>query len=173
MLLYKNKIKINEIDLKEKIISINRVTKVVKGGRNFSFSAIIVIGNNKGIIGYGLGKANEVINAINKGIIDAKKNLIKIPIINNTIPHQSIGKFKSGLIMLKPASPGTGIIAGGSTRSIIEISGIKNIFSKSKGSCNPHNTVKATFKALKKIRDPFTIAKQRNISLKKLFNGYE
>lgn len=170
MFVYK-KIKTNEIDLKEKVVSINRVTKVVKGGRNFSFSAVIVIGNKKGIIGYGLGKANEVTSAITKGIEDAKKKLIKIPIINETIPHQSTGRFKGGLVILKPASKGTGIIAGGSIRLILEMAGINNILSKSQGSSNPNNVVKATFKALNQIRDPFKIAKIRNISLKKLFEG--
>jgi len=171
MFLYKNKIKVNEIDLKEKVISIKRVTKVVKGGRNFSFSAIIIVGNKKNIIGYGLGKANEVTNAITKGSKDAKKKLIKIPTIKETIPHKVIGKFGGSLVMLKPASKGTGIIAGGGVRLILEIAGINNILAKSQKSSNPHNIVKATFNALIKLRDPFKISKQRNISLNKLFNG--
>jgi small subunit ribosomal protein S5 len=171
MFLYKNRIKISEIDLKEKVVSIKRVTKVVKGGRNFSFSAIIIVGNKKGIVGYGLGKANEVTSAITKGSKDAKKKLIKVPIIKDTIPHKSIGKFGGSLIMLRPASKGTGIIAGGGVRLVLEIAGVNNVLAKSQKSSNPHNIIKATFNALIQLRDPFTVSKQRNISLNKLFNG--
>jgi len=171
MIKYKKRLKTNEIDLKEKVVSVNRVTKVVKGGRNFSFSAIVVVGNKKGIVGYGLGKANEVTNAISKGIEDAKKNLIKVPILNKTISHTVIGKFKGSLILLKPAGFGTGIIAGGGVRAIIEVLGISNILSKSKGSSNLHNVVKATFAALLKIRDPLTVAMHRGISIYKVFKG--
>ncbi|MEM7549216.1 MAG: 30S ribosomal protein S5 [Bacteroidota bacterium] len=166
-------VKASEIDLKENVVAIKRVAKVVKGGRRFSFSAIVVVGDGNGVVGYGLGKANEVTDAITKGIDDAKKNLIRIPVINNTVPHESLGKYSGGLVLVKPASPGTGVIAGGAMRAVLESAGIKDVLAKSKGSSNPHNVVKATFDALLKMRDPYTVAQQRGISLSKVFSGQD
>lgn len=157
--------------LKEKVVAINRVAKVVKGGRRFSFSAIVVVGDGNGIVGYGLGKANEVTDAIQKGIDDAKKNLVKIPMYKSTVPHANHGKYSGGFVFLKPAAPGTGIIAGGAMRAVLESAGIKDILAKSKGSSNPHNVVKATVDALVSMKDPSEIAKNRGISLQKVFNG--
>lgn len=167
----KKNIRAAETDLKEKVVAVNRVAKVVKGGRRFSFSAIVVVGNGKGVVGYGLGKANEVTDAISKGVEDAKKNLVKVPIINNTIPHEVLGKYSGGLVLLKPASAGTGVIAGGAMRAVLDSAGVKDVLAKSKGSSNPHNVVKATFDALLKMKDPVAVAKQRGISLAKVFNG--
>lgn len=164
-------VKASEIELKDKVVAVNRVTKVVKGGRRFSFSAIVVVGDGKGVVGYGLGKANEVTDAISKAIDDAKKNLIKIPILKGTVPHPMLGKYSGGLVLVKPAAAGTGVIAGGAMRAVFESAGIKDVLAKSKGSSNPHNVVKATFDALSKMRDPFTISKDRGISLTKVFNG--
>lgn len=165
------KLKASEIDLTEKVVAIKRVAKVVKGGRRFSFSAIVVVGNGNGVVGYGLGKANEVTDAITKGIDDAKKNLIKVPVLNNTIPHEMLGKFGGGRVLIKPAAPGTGVIAGGAMRAVLEAAGVKDVLAKSKGSSNPHNVVKATFDALLKMRDPFMVAQQRGVTLEKVFNG--
>ena len=164
-------IKASEIELKEKVVAIKRVAKVVKGGRRFSFSAIVVVGNGNGVVGYGLGKANEVTDAITKGIDDAKKNLVKVPVKNGTLPHDIVGKYGGGLVLMKPASPGTGVIAGGAMRAVLESAGVKDVLAKSKGSSNPHNVVKATFDGLSKLRDPFTIAQARGVSLTKVFNG--
>ena len=164
-------VKASEIDLKERVVAIERVAKVVKGGRRFSFAAIVVVGDGNGVVGYGLGKANEVTDAITKGIDDAKKHLVKVPIIRGTVPHESIGKFGGGFVLLKPASPGTGVIAGGSMRAVLESAGVTDVLAKSLGSANPHNVVKATFKALAMLREPISISKTRNISLKKVFNG--
>lgn len=164
-------VKVSEIDLKDKVVAIQRVAKVVKGGRRFSFAAIVVVGDGNGVVGYGLGKANEVTDAITKGIDDAKKHLVKVPIIKGTVPHESIGKFGGGLVLLKPASPGTGVIAGGAMRAVLESAGVHNVLAKSKGSSNPHNVVKATFKALTSMRDPYTIARNRGVELSKVFNG--
>jgi len=164
-------VKASEIDLKEKVVAIQRVAKVVKGGRRFSFAAIVVVGDGNGVVGYGLGKANEVQDAITKGIDDAKKHLVKVPIINGTVPHESTGKFGGGFVLLKPASPGTGVIAGGAMRAVLESAGIRDILAKSKGSSNPHNVVKATVDALINMKDPAEIAKNRGISLQKVFNG--
>ena len=164
-------VKASEIELKETVVAIKRVAKVVKGGRRFSFSAIIVVGDGNGVVGYGLGKANEVTSAITKGIDDAKKNLLKVPFYSNTVPHESIGKFGGGFVLVKPASPGTGVIAGGAMRAVFESAGIKDVLAKSKGSSNPHNVVKATIDALTSMRDPYTVAEQRGISLDKVFNG--
>lgn len=164
-------IKASEIELKETVVAIKRVAKVVKGGRRFSFSAIVVVGNGDGIVGYGLGKANEVTDAITKGIDDAKKNLLKVPVLNGTVPHEMKGKFGGGRVLVKPASNGTGVIAGGAMRAVFESAGIHNVLAKSQGSSNPHNVVKATFDALLKMRDPITVATQRGITLDKVFNG--
>ena len=164
-------IKASDLELNEKVVSIQRVAKVVKGGRRFSFSAIVVVGNENGVVGYGLGKANEVTNAIIKGTDDAKKNLINVPVYKNTIPHDVLGKYGGGLVLMKPASPGTGVIAGGAMRAIMESVGIKDILAKSKGSSNPHNVVKATMDALLQLRDAKFIAKQRGITLSKVFNS--
>ena len=165
------KLKASDFNLEEKVVAVNRVVKVVKGGRNFSFAAVVVVGDGQGVVGYGLGKAKEVTDAITKGVEDAKKNLIKVPILRNTLPHETIGKFGGGTVLLKPAAPGTGIIAGGGARLVLESAGVHNVLSKSKGSSNPHNVVKATFQALLQLRDPATVAAQRGISLDKVFNG--
>ena len=152
-------------------MSIQRVTKVTKGGRTFSFSAIVVVGNEAGIVGYGLGKANEVTTAISKGIEDAKKNLIQVPVIRGTIPHEQAAKYGGAHVFIKPACNGTGVKAGGAMRAVLESVGVKNVLAKSKGSSNPHNLVKATFAALLELRDPFTIAKHRRLPMQKVFNG--
>ena len=159
------------LELVEKVVSIQRVTKVTKGGRTFSFSAIVVVGDQNGVVGYGLGKANEVTNAIIKGTDDAKKNLINVPVYKNIIPHDVLGKYGGGLVLMKPASPGTGVIAGGAMRAVMESAGIKDVLAKSKGSSNPHNVVKATFDGLMRLRDPLAVSKQRGVSLNKIFNG--
>ena len=165
------KVKAADLELKETVVAINRVAKVVKGGRRFSFSAIVVVGDENGVVGYGLGKANEVTDSISKGVEDAKKNLIRVPIIKGTVPHAIEGKFGGGRVLIKPASAGTGVIAGGAMRAVLESAGVRDVLSKSKGSSNPHNVVKATFAALQSMRDPIAIAKQRGIPLSKVFNG--
>ena len=159
------------LDLKDRLVSVQRVTKVTKGGRNFGFSAIVVVGDENGVVGHGLGKSKEVSEAISKAVEDAKKNLIRIPITKGTLPHEQKGKYGGAKVFLKPASEGTGVIAGGAVRSVLESVGIQNVLSKSQGSSNPHNVVKATFDALLKLRDPQIIAEQRGISIHKLFNG--
>lgn len=165
------RIRTTDIELKETVVNIQRVAKVTKGGRTFSFTALVVVGDGNGVVGHGLGKASEVTDAIQKGIEDAKKNLIKVPIINNTVPHEQYGKFGGGLVFIKPASHGTGVIAGGAMRAVLESAGVHDVLAKSKGSSNPHNVVKATVDALAKLRDPYTIAEQRGIGLGKVFNG--
>lgn len=166
-----NRVKSADIELKDRLVSVNRVTKVTKGGRTFSFSAIVVVGDENGIVGHGLGKAKEVTEAIAKGIDDAKKNLIRVPILHGTVPHIQKGKYSGARVMLRPASEGTGVIAGGAMRAVLESAGVHNILAKSQGSSNPHNVVKATIDALSNMRDAVTIAKQRGIDLDKVFNG--
>ncbi|MCC2599116.1 30S ribosomal protein S5 [Sphingobacterium sp. FBM7-1] len=165
------RVKSSEIELKDRLVSIQRVAKVTKGGRTFSFSAIVVVGDENGIVGYGLGKAKEVTEAITKGIDDAKKNLIKVPIINGTVPHEQHGKFSGGRVLIKPAVDGTGVLAGGAMRAVLESAGIKDVLAKSLGSSNPHNVVKATVDALVKLRDAYTVAQNRGVDLNKVFNG--
>jgi small subunit ribosomal protein S5 len=165
------RVRTTDLDLKDRLVSIQRVTKVTKGGRTFSFSAVVVVGNEDGIVGFGLGKANEVTTAIAKGIEDAKKNLIKVPVLNGTIPHEQFAKYGGARIFIKPASGGTGVKAGGAMRAVFESVGITDVLAKSKGSSNPHNLVKATFSALLQLRDPYTVAQQRGINLDKVFNG--
>ncbi len=165
------KVKTTDLELKDRLVSIQRVTKVTKGGRTFSFSAIVVVGNEDGIVGYGLGKANEVTTAIAKGVEDAKKNLIRVPIFNGTIPHEQLSKYGGAVVFMKPASSGTGVKAGGAMRAVLESVGIKDVLAKSKGSSNPHNLVKATFHALLELRDPYTVAQHRGVTLDKVFNG--
>jgi len=166
-----NRVKAGDLELKEKVVAINRVTKTTKGGRTFSFSALVVVGNENGVVGHGLGKAKEVQEAITKGIDDAKKNLIKIPVMKGTIPHDQLAKEGAAKVLIKPAAHGTGVIAGGSMRAVLESAGITDVLAKSLGSANPHNVVKATFKALGLLREPIQIAKTRSVSLKKVFNG--
>ncbi|MBP1669261.1 MAG: ribosomal protein [Bacteroidetes bacterium] len=165
------RVKTTDLDLKDRLVSIQRVTKVTKGGRTFSFSAIVVVGNEDGIVGYGLGKANEVTTAIAKGVEDAKKNLIKVPVYKGTIPHEQVAKYGGAQVFLKPATGGTGVKAGGAMRAVLESVGIKDVLAKSKGSSNPHNLVKATFNALIQMRDAFTVAQHRNVPMEKVFNG--
>lgn len=171
MILGGKKLRASDYNLEEKVVAIKRVTKVVEGGRRFSSSAVVVVGNGDGVVGYGLGKAKELTDAIAKGVEAAKRNLIKVPILRGTIPHDAVGKYGGGNVLIKPAASGTGVIAGGGVRMVLESVGVKNVLSKSQGSSNPHNVVKATFKALLQLRDPVTIAKQRGISLDKVFNG--
>ena len=166
-----NRVKAGDLELKEKVVSINRVVKTTKGGRAFSFSALVVVGNEQGVVGHGLGKAKEVQEAITKGIEDAKKNLIKIPILHGTVPHDQLAKEGAAKVLIKPAAAGTGVLAGGSMRAVLESAGITDVLAKSLGSANPHNVVKATFKALALLRQPIDVAKTRRIGLKKVFNG--
>ncbi|MCO5259191.1 MAG: 30S ribosomal protein S5 [Crocinitomicaceae bacterium] len=166
-----NKVKSSDIELKDRLVAVNRVTKVTKGGRTFSFSAVVVVGDENGVVGHGLGKAKEVTEAITKAIEDAKKNLIKVPVLKGTIPHPQKGKYSGASVLIKPASAGTGVIAGGAMRAVLESVGIHNVLAKSQGSSNPHNVIKATFDALSSLRDGVTVAKQRGITLDKVFNG--
>ena len=165
------KVKTVETELKDKLVSVNRVTKVTKGGRHFSFAAIVVVGDEKGLVGQGLGKANDVADAIAKAVADAKRSLVRAPILKGTIPHSVNGKFGGARVYLQPAANGTGVIAGGAMRAVLESVGVTDVLGKSKGSSNPHNVVKATIAALSYLRDPYTVAQQRGISLQKLFNG--
>lgn len=165
------RVRATEAELKDKLVAINRVTKVTKGGRNFSFSAIVVVGDENGVVGHGLGKANEVTEAITKGIDVAKKNCIKVPVINGTVPHEQNGKYSGARVFIRPAAHGTGVIAGGAMRAVFESAGVHNVLAKSKGSSNPHNVVKATFDALLKMKDPYAVAEQRGVSLDVVFNG--
>jgi small subunit ribosomal protein S5 len=167
-----NKVKsTNDLELKDRLVAINRVTKVTKGGRTFSFAAIVVVGNEDGIVGWGLGKAGEVTAAIAKGVEAAKKNLIKVPIYKGTIPHEPLAKFGGAQVFIKPATHGTGVKAGGAMRAVLESVGITDVLAKSKGSSNPHNLVKATIAALSELRDPAMVAQNRGISVEKVFKG--
>jgi small subunit ribosomal protein S5 len=167
-----NKVKsTNDIELKDRLVAINRTTKVTKGGRTFTFSAMVVVGNEDGIVGWGLGKAGEVTTAIAKGVEAAKKNLIEVPVYKGTIPHEQTARFGGAEVFLKPAVTGTGVKAGGAMRAVLESVGVTDILAKSKGSSNPHNLVKATITALSELRDPMMVARARGVSMEKVFNG--
>ena len=170
---YKNveRVKPSGLELVDRRVGVQRVTKVTKGGRAFGFSAIVVVGDGNGVVGHGLGKSKDVASAIAKAIEDAKKNLVRIPILNGTVPHEQKGKFGGAKVFIKPASNGTGVIAGGAVRAVLESVGVHDVLSKSQGSSNPHNVVKASFDALLQLRSAAAIAKQRGISLEKVFNG--
>jgi len=170
---YKNveRVKPSGLELQDHLVGVQRVTKVTKGGRAFGFSAIVVVGDGNGVVGHGLGKSKDVASAIAKAIEDAKKNLVRIPIFNKTLPHEQKGKFGGARVFLKPASNGTGVIAGGAVRAVLESVGVHDVLSKSQGSSNPHNVVKATFDALLQLRSASMVAKERGISLSKVFNG--
>lgn len=161
----------SDLELKDRLVAINRVTKVTKGGRTFTFAAIVVVGNENGIVGWGLGKANEVQAAIAKGVEAAKKNLVRVPVHKGTIPHEQEAKFSGSRIILKPASTGTGVKAGGAMRAVLESAGITDVIAKSKGSSNAHNLVKATVLALSQMRDAYTVAGERGVAMDKVFNG--
>jgi small subunit ribosomal protein S5 len=165
----KRSIKAGELELKEKLVYIGRVAKVVKGGRRFSFSAVSVVGDGKGHVGFGLGKANEVTDSIKKSVEDARKNIIDVPIIKGTIPHEIIGKYGAAKVLLKPAAPGTGIIAGHGVRAVLESAGVQDVLTKLLGSSNPHNVVKATIKALTSLKDAKVTGELRGLSLNELF----
>lgn len=172
MIMAINKVRIsNDIELKDRLVAINRVTKVTKGGRTFTFAAIVVVGDGKGVIGYGLGKAGEVTTAIAKGVESAKKNLVKVPVLNGTVPHEQAACFDGAQVLIMPASTGTGVVAGGAMRAVLESVGITDVLAKSKGSSNPHNLVKATIAALAEMRDARTVAENRGVSLTKVFRG--
>lgn len=167
-----NRVKVySDIELKDRLVAINRVTKVTKGGRTFTFAAIVVVGDGKGVIGYGLGKAGEVTAAIAKGVEAAKKNLVKVCVLKGTLPHEVEARYGGAHVFMKPAAPGTGLVAGGAMRAVLESAGVKDVLSKSKGSSNPHNLVKATIEALSQLRDAYTVAAARGVSMNKVFNG--
>ena len=164
-------VKPSGLDLKDRLVGVQRVTKVTKGGRAFGFSAIVVVGDEAGVVGQGLGKSKDVASAIAKAVEDAKKNLVRIPLIKGTLPHEQKGKYGGARVNIIPAAPGTGVIAGGAVRTVLESVGVHDVLSKSQGSSNPHNVVKATFDALLQLRDAKSIARERGISLSKVFNG--
>jgi small subunit ribosomal protein S5 len=164
----RERINLEGVTLIERVVYINRVSRVTSGGKRFKFTALVVVGDGKGIVGYGLGKAQEVMEAIRKGIEKAKKNLIRVPILNNTIPHEVIGEFGASRVLLKPASPGTGVIAGSVVRAVMECAGVQNVLTKSLGSNNPHNLIKATFQGLMSLKSPEEVSKRRGKPLKEL-----
>ena len=164
----RERIDASQLDIKDTVVSINRVTKVVKGGKNLSFSALVVVGDGHGVVGFGVGKAKEVPSAIKKGIEAAKKNLIRVPLQGTTIPHPITGVFGAGRVLLKPAPDGTGIIAGGAVRAVVESAGVTNILTKSLGSANPHNVVRATFDGLASLKDPILMARLRGKQMEEL-----
>lgn len=167
-----NRVKLNnDVELKERLVAVNRTTKVTKGGRTFTFAAIVVVGDENGVLGWGLGKAGEVTTAIQKGTDAAKKNLIKVPVLKGTIPHEQYAKFGGARVYLQPATHGTGVKAGGAMRAVLESAGVTDVIAKSKGSSNPHNLVKATIAALAELRDAREVAANRGVSLSKVFNG--
>jgi small subunit ribosomal protein S5 len=161
----------SETELKDRLVAVNRVTKVTKGGRTFGFAAIVVVGNENGVVGHGLGKSKEVSEAVTKAVEDAKKNLVQVPVLKGTIPHESNGKFGGARVFIKPASHGTGVIAGGAMRAVLESAGVTDVLAKSKGSSNPHNVVKATLDALTRLRSAHDIARTRGINIEKVYNG--
>ncbi|WP_373831953.1 30S ribosomal protein S5 [Bacteroides heparinolyticus] len=161
----------NDLELKDRLVAINRVTKVTKGGRTFTFAAIVVVGNEDGVIGWGLGKAGEVPAAIAKGVEAAKKNLIRVPVYKGTIPHEQSASYGGASVFLKPATTGTGVKAGGAMRAVLDSVGVTDVLAKSKGSSNPHNLVKATIEALAELRSPLMVAQNRGISVEKVFKG--
>ena len=169
MIRTREKIDASQLDIKDTVVSINRVTKVVKGGKNLSFSALVVVGDGHGVVGFGVGKAKEVPSAIKKGIEAAKKNLIRVPLKGTSIPHPVVGNFGSGKVLLKPAPEGTGIIAGGAVRAVVESAGVMNVLTKSLGSANSHNVVRAAFTALQQLRDPSRVARLRGKDAEQLF----
>ena len=166
-----NRISANVEEFTDKLVALNRVVKVTKGGRTFTFAAIVVVGDGNGVLGYGLGKAGEVSAAIAKGVESAKKNLVRVPIYKGTIPHEQVAKYGGAEVLLRPASPGTGVVAGGALRAVLESAGVKDVLAKAKGSTNPHNLVKATVEALLQMRDARMVAEDRNISIEKVFRG--
>ena len=165
------RVKTSEIELKDRLVAVNRVTKVTKGGRAFRFAAIVVVGDEHGVVGHGLGKSKEVSDAVSKGVDDAKKNLVSVPVFKGTIPHVQFGKFGAARVMLRPASAGTGVIAGGAMRAVLESVGIKDVLAKSQGGANPANVIKATLDALSKLRDPYTVSRNRGVAMDKVFKG--
>ena len=167
----RNRDRQQDSEFKDKLVNLNRVSKATKGGRTFSFAALVVVGDGKGRVGFGMGKARDVAECIQKATESAKKNLINIPLHKGTIPHEQLGKFGAGKVLIKPASAGTGVIAGGAMRPIFELGGVHDVLAKSQGSSNPQNVIKATLDALKKLRSPLTVAKQRGLSLKQVFEG--
>ncbi|GDX66710.1 30S ribosomal protein S5 [Chlorobiota bacterium] len=166
-----SKVRLSELDLKDKLVYVGRTAKVVKGGRRFNFTALVVVGDGNGHIGYGLGKAGEVVDAVSKATEAAKKSVVKIQLQNTTIPHEVLAKYGAASVLIKPATPGTGVIAGGGVRAVLELAGVQDVLTKSMGSSNPHNTVKATVRALTLLEDAQSAAQRRGISLKKVLHG--
>ena len=166
-----SKVRVSELDLKDKLVYVGRTAKVVKGGRRFNFTALVVVGDGNGHVGYGLGKAGEVVDAVSKATNAAKNNIVKVQLQNTTIPHEVLAKFGAASVLIKPATPGTGVIAGGGVRAVLELAGVQDVLTKSMGSSNPHNTVKATVRALSMLEDAQSAATRRGISLQKLLQG--